>query len=72
MTDSYPSKEADTAARPIEEDGEDANSRLRRLLAEAMTKAVLAKARADALSGRIQVLEETIELLRAKVRGESP
>ena len=72
MTDSSPSKAADTAARAIEEDGGDANSRLRTSLAEAMTRAVLQKARADALFGRIQVLEETIELLRAKARGGNP
>lgn len=72
MTDSSPNKAEGTAARAIAEDGDDANTRLRTSLAEAMTKAVLEKARADALFARIQVLEETIELLRAKARGGNP
>ena len=66
MTDSYPNVPAPTSCQTDPESPEQQIARLTSSCAEAMTKAVLQKARADALSQRIKCLEEQVELLRAR------
>jgi hypothetical protein len=72
MTDSSLNAPTDTSCPTGPESPEQQIARLRSSCAEAMTKAVLQKARADALSQRIKCLEEQVELLRARASESRP